>query len=201
MQVVRSPGTGWSQRISNEEEVSKSMTARSVVSIPRGRNQLQSNKSIKTTGSARKMRSRSRDNNFQIQHNNMMSRQQFKTKTTRSLTSRQSDAGSIVSFSSRKHGSINASASYESGYLSQFSRSTSHSGFDGVPKLIENPTTSMRDSEKISSKVRNIIEGEMCKFVWKFYLFNQVISNHFFSTFAFRAEQVDSTRTKNCGHN
>lgn len=197
MQVARSPGSRWSQRISNQEELSANMMPRSVGSIPRGRIQLQSNKSVKTTGSARKMRSRSRDNSFQIQHNNMMSRQQFKTKTTRSLTSRQSDAGSIVSFSSRKHGSINASASYESGYLSQFSRSTSHSGLDGVPKLIENPTI-MGDSEKISSKVRSIIEGEMCKCVKKSHLFNQVISNN--STFAFRAEQVDSTRTKTSGH-
>jgi hypothetical protein len=127
------------------------------IGVPRGRNQLQSNNSIKTTGSIRKPRSRSRDDNFTIQHNNMMSQQQFKTKTTRSLTSRQSDAGSIVSLSSRKDRSINASSSHETGYMSHLSRSTSHTGFDEVPNLIEKPNC-FRGSEEITSKVRNIIE-------------------------------------------
>lgn len=161
LHVDRSPGPVWTQRSTNQRSTSASATS----SVSRGRVYALNDKSVKMTQSLRGRRSRSSDNHFQIQHDDLMARQKFKTKTTRSHSSvkvPQSDIESIVSFSSRMSGRIYPSESHESGYVSQLSRSTSGTyniNLGNVPTIIEGPAVN-QVHETITTKVKGIIDGE-----------------------------------------
>ncbi len=116
--------------------------------------------SKRSTASSRSHRSRSRsksqENHFQMQHDNMMSRQQFRTNTSRSVSR---NRGKIPREVNGPPSSIHGTQSYDSGKsgYSHISRKS-----DAIPMTIQRPETELgakRRDENIHN-VKIIIAGE-----------------------------------------
>mmetsp|Transcript_26378 Transcript_26378/g.40325 ORF Transcript_26378/g.40325 Transcript_26378/m.40325 type:complete len:726 (+) Transcript_26378:421-2598(+) len=132
------------------------------------------NRSKSSSRSSQRTRSRSQDNQFQIQHENMMSRQQFRTNTSRSLSRGRhqrhpsgSGPSSVSSKPKRERAgtagsvSLYGSDSYESGnssYVSRRSEQQHQQQHISVPTTIAKPNEMSIDSlQETASTVTRIV--------------------------------------------
>ena len=119
-------------------------------------------KSVKSTGSNRSNQrthrpaSQNSDSQFESQHENMLSRQQFRTNTSRSSSNNSAKRISVSGGNLRSVHSVNsASDSYESGY-SHISRRSEQV----VPRTIQ--SKSEIETNQTIYRVKVIISGKFC---------------------------------------